>query len=488
MSDHLPIAKVFSKTFALNHSLMSISIRSVSIERHDVRTRMPFKYGIATMTDLPHCFIRVTADIDGADAQGISADHLPPKWFTKEPEKDPIDEIDEMLCVIEKAGQFAREIEEKSVFAFWKTLYDRQDAWAKQQNIPPLLANFGTSLIERALIDAFCRYREQPFHSLLLENAFGIQWDSIRTELAESSPKDLLPSRPLETLSIRHTVGLGDYIRESDIPESERLSDGLPQSLENCIRFYGTKDLKIKVNGKVDSDIERLQAIAKTFSELGIQDFAFSVDGNEQFKDVATFKSFWETLRSNNDSRSFLDALLFIEQPFHRDVALNDSIGDALKAWIDAPPIIIDESDGEIESMPRALELGYRGTSHKNCKGVFKGIINRAHINLLNRNCGKERHLMSGEDLCNIGPIANHQDCLVQASLGNASVERNGHHYFKGISVFDIQLQRNALRSFPQLYTQSDDGYVRLNIKNGQLPTKDLTATPFGTDDSHFGY
>jgi len=447
---------------------------------------MPFKYGIATMTDLPHCFIRSTANIDGVDSRGISADHLPPKWFTKEPEKDPVDEIDEMLRVIENAGQFATEIEEDSVFAFWKALYDRQDIWAKQLNIPPLLAHFGTSLVERALIEAFCRHREQSFHSLLLENAFGIQWESIRPELAESFPKDLLPSRPLESLSIRHTVGLGDFIRESDIPESERLSDGLPQSLEKCIRFYGTKNLKIKVDGKIDSDIKRLEAIAKVFSDLEIQDFAFSVDGNEQFKDVATFKAFWETLRAESDISDFLKGLLFIEQPFHRDVALDDSIGDALKTWTDAPPIIIDESDGEIESMPRALELGYRGTSHKNCKGIFKGIINRAHINLLNRNCGEERYLMSGEDLCNIGPIANHQDCLVQASLGNATVERNGHHYFKGISVFDFELQRNALNSFPHFYTQTSDGYPRLDIRDGELATGDLLATPFGTDDSHF--
>ena len=447
---------------------------------------MPFKYGIATMTDLPHCFIRIAANIEGADALGISADHLPPKWFTKEPEKDPVDEIDEMFRVIENAGRLSKEIEEDSVFAFWKTLYDRQDAWAKQQNIPPLLAHFGTSLIERALIDAFCRHREQSFHSLLLENAFGIQWDSIRPELAHSSLKDLLPSRPLETLSIRHTVGLGDFIRDSDIPDSERLNDGLPQSLESCIRFYGTTNLKIKVNGEIDSDIERLQAIAKIYSDLGIQDVAFSVDGNEQFKDVASFKAFWETLNADGDSKRFLEGLLFIEQPFHRDVALDDSIGNELKAWTEAPPIIIDESDGEIESMPRALQLGYRGTSHKNCKGVFKGIVNRAHINLLNRNCGEERYLMSGEDLCNIGPIANHQDCLVQASLGNASVERNGHHYFKGISVFDIELQRNAIRSFPRFYTQSDDGYVRLDIRDGKLPTNDLIATPFGTDNSHF--
>src|SRR2546425_7628044 len=31
-----------------------------------------------------------------------------------------------------------------------------------------------------------------------------------------------------------------------------------------------------------------------------------------------------------------------------------------------------------LESLPDALGLGYAGASHKNCKGIFKGIINRS--------------------------------------------------------------------------------------------------------------
>ena len=41
--------------------------------------------GIATMTRLPHVFVRVQLDVDGQAQWGISADHLPPKWFTKVP-------------------------------------------------------------------------------------------------------------------------------------------------------------------------------------------------------------------------------------------------------------------------------------------------------------------------------------------------------------------------------------------------------------------
>ena len=62
---------------------------------------------------------------------------------------------------------------------------------------------------------------------------------------------------------------------------------------------------------------------------------------------------------------------------------------------------------------------------------------------------------------------------------------RNGHHYFTGLSVFSDEIQENALKSFPALYTRETD-YVRLNIQDGRLDVSDLLQTPFGTDDSHF--
>ncbi len=463
---------------------MEIRILSVDLERFDASTRMPFKYGIATMTHLPHVFLRVDALFDGVIQQGISADHLPPKWFTKDPEKDPLEEIEDMLLVIENAGELAQRITCGSVFNFWHELYQQQDDWATDASIPPLLAHFGTSLIERALIDAFCRHQGHTFAHLLHENAFGICWESIRPELKGKEPKDLFPP-PLESITIRHTVGMADPLTEEEISEDERIHDGLPQSLESCIHFYGVNHFKIKVNGQLEQDIERLGSIEKLFNRLNLVDFAFTLDGNEQFHEVSSFRAFWNSLQESERMRTFFEHLVFVEQPFHRDLALTETIGDALRSWTQAPPIIIDESDATLDSAFTALQLGYRGTSHKNCKGVFKGIINRAMINQRNLEAGTRRFLMSGEDLANIGPIANHMDLVVQACLGNASVERNGHHYFKGLSLFNASIQESALNSFPDLYV-SESNYVRLNIQNGVLPVHELLSFPFGTDHSHF--
>ena len=73
-----------------------------------------------------------------------------------------------------------------------------------------------------------------------------------------------------------------------------------------------------------------------------------------------------------------MKGIYFVEQPLHRDYALNDTVAHEMNNWDECPAMIIDESDGEL-MLNRALELGYRGTSHKNLR-VFKGIANSCKI------------------------------------------------------------------------------------------------------------
>ena len=78
--------------------ILQARLRTVSL-----KTRMPFKYGIATMTTFPLAFIELQCQINGTKIRGWSSDILPPKWFTKEADKDPMVEIIEMQEVIEHA-------------------------------------------------------------------------------------------------------------------------------------------------------------------------------------------------------------------------------------------------------------------------------------------------------------------------------------------------------------------------------------------------
>ncbi|MEO6845731.1 MAG: hypothetical protein ABI443_00565 [Chthoniobacterales bacterium] len=457
-----------------------IRIAQISLHRVELRTRMPFRYGIAVLTELPHLFVEMECEINEISCRGIAADHLPPKWFTKDPHRDPIEEIDDMLEVIQHAAELARGMEGNDVFSLWKALYEKQAAWGREKGWPPLLCQFGVSLIERALIDAFCRSQKKPFHRLLRENAFRINLEEMHSELAGSAPSDWLPVAPLQEVFCRHTVGLSDPLFEKEIPSSERLDDGLPQSLEACVYQYGIRQLKIKITSDVKASMARLQKICAVMESCGVVP-EISLDGNESFSDVGQFRHFWSLIQEDSGLREFLQKLLFVEQPFHRDFALSEEVGQSMLSWRERPPIIIDESDAEIASLPRALELGYAGVSHKNCKGVFHGIANACLLAKKRSDSNSSTSfIMSGEDLSNIGPVALLQDLAVQAALGNKSVERNGHHYFAGLSSCSPVIQKQILESHPDLYQLGNQGWPTVRIQNGIIQLSSVNTAPFG--------
>ena len=458
-----------------------LQILSFDLYRHDVRLRMPFRYGIATMTEGPVVFVRLRVVDGGREVFGIASDLLPPKWFTKIPDKPITEEIDELLRVILQACRTTVGLRGKDAFEIWRQLYDAQAAWGKEEKLPPLLWNFGVSLVERALIEAVARSRGSTFSRLLREDAFGVRLDSIHPELRGRSAAELLPAVPNANVIARHTVGLTDPLTKADISPSDRLEDGLPQSLDENIRAYGLRHFKIKLCGDTARDLARLERITAVLAEhCRGGDFAFSLDGNEQFKSTEPFRAFWDEASHRVPLQAAFARLLFVEQPLHRDAALTPEVGEAFTRWPERPPIIIDESDGAPEDLRTALRLGYAGTSHKNCKGIFKGVAHRCLLRTLELEQPARRALMSGEDLCNIGPVALLQDLAAMAALGIESVERNGHHYHAGLSQFPGAVQKQVLTHHSDLYVPSSGSWPTLRIQNGRLDLASISAAPFG--------
>ncbi len=459
---------------------MAVTIESFEFRTRPMSTRFPFRYGIAAMTELPHVFLHLRAVIDGNHCQGLASEGLPPKWFTKDPVTRFEEDLPQMTGVLEKAAGFAYGIEEQSLFAFWQELYRQQDEWARGEKIPPLLAHLGTALVERALIDAFCRCSGTNFATALKSNALGIDLGELHPELATFQPADLLPEKADTTIIARHTVGLGDPLKDTDIPAQERCDDGLPQALDAVIDRYGLTHFKVKLSGDLDTDLPRLKSVAALLAEK-VPDYRFTLDGNEQYPTVSAFREHWQHFMTDPELAVFLGGahLMFVEQPIHRDHALGEAVAEDIKSWSQCPPMIIDESDGEIDSLRSALKLGYRGTSHKNCKGVFKGIANACLLEHLRRD-DDGPWILSGEDLANVGPVALLNDLAVMASLGVGHVERNGHHYFSGLSMYPQKLQHAVCAAHPDLYAPSEQGFATLGITGGALSTSSIAAAPFG--------
>ncbi|MEZ6127184.1 MAG: enolase C-terminal domain-like protein [Planctomycetaceae bacterium] len=460
---------------------MTIQVQQVSFFRLPMQTRFPFRYGIASLTHLPHLIVKADVEIDGTLVRGFSSDGLAPKWFTKNPDTTfEQDDLPAMLSVIRHAAESAVDVGcRSSFFDWWKAIYDAQTTWAFQESQPPLLAGFGVSLLERAVMDAFCRARQATLHQVLHSNLAEIDLGAVRKTAGGVQPCDILPAQPRASIRMRHTVGLGDPLTASDVNSHNRPQDQLPFTLEENIQRYGLTHFKIKLGGDFEIDHARLLTIAEILGRHDQQRVRFTLDGNENYHNISVFRDHWGRHRSTPTLRSFFDqALLFVEQPLHRDHALLDEVREELESWPDAPEIIIDESDADFSSLPRALELGYSGTSHKNCKGLIKGLANAATITA-EQNNGRAA-VLSAEDLGNVGPLALTQDLAMAACLNVSHIERNGHHYFAGLSQFPKQEQHRTRQVFAGLYISTSDGFPGLHISDGLLNLNSVNASAFG--------
>lgn len=461
-----------------------IEVHATDLYVLNMRTRFPFRYGIASLTALPHLFVWMDVTIDGKRVRALSSEGLPPKWFTKDPRTEYRDDLADMLHVIESACGFAEQAgAAESVYDLWQRVYAEQMGWATREGYPPLLWSLGVSMVERAVIDGFCRAKGMKFAEAVHRNALGIQLHEIHRELKDVPPEELLPPEPLRRVKVRHTVGLADPLTDADIAPEDAANDGLPQSLEAAIKAYGLTHFKIKLSGDDERDIDRLRRIVELLKQHCDENFAITLDGNEQYKDVESLHRLSGKVCADPVIQPvFAEHLLFIEQPFHRDVALSVDVIDELMEMEPPPPIIIDESDGLLGSAAEALESGYIGASHKNCKGVIKGIANACLIAHLNRADPSVKRVQSGEDLANVGPVALLQDLAVMALLGIDHVERNGHHYFKGLSMYAEDVQQQVLAAHGDLYRRHEppEGFATLNVRGGAIDIGSVVDAPFG--------
>lgn len=447
-------------------------IRLVEVEAyiHDVSTRMPFRYGIACMTAAPALHLRLAVeDSTGRTVRGVAADGLPPRWFDKDPGKSLRQNVEDQVRAMTIARDIYLDQGSRAATAaeHWQAALPRVYEDCAAAGLNALTSAFGSSFFERAMLDALARLCGLSFFELLKNDLTGIETASI------------LPNRPLERLYCRHTVGLGDPVRSSDIAEDDRLRDGLPQSLEECIAEYGLRYFKVKVCGEDETDLERIENLSGLLEERCANGYSITLDGNEQYKDPLRLIELLKQLEKNPATERFCERILFIEQPLSRETALSGDVERGLRQLAAMRPIVLDESDDSLDSFRKAVALGYSGTSHKNCKGIFKSLHNRRLVCELNREAGEDRYFQSAEDLANLPVIPLQQDLTAVAALGIPHVERNGHHYFRGLEHLPPAEARAVLEAHPDLYEPFENS-ARLLIRNGELRVASLQCEGFG--------
>jgi len=451
-------------------------IREVRLHERDVHLRMPFRFGVVTLTEAPQCFVRVRIELaDGRSQWGGAAELLAPKWFDKNLALSNEDNFDQLRLALRLAADAYIDGKARTAFGHFAAHYGEQIEAGANHGLNPLVANYGPAQLDRAILDALFLSLGCSFYEGIRDNLAGVDPALLGSRASDLAgfdiPRFLALLTPAASIAARHTVGLVDVIGG----HPGQVGDELPESLEEVVAAYDHCYFKLKVGGNLDTDLARLTEIAAVLDRAP-EPYFVSLDGNEQYNDIAALLELWRRMQDAPQLQRLVAGILFIEQPITRAHALDGDVS----ALSSVKPVIIDESDDELGVFPRARSLGYTGVSSKCCKGLYKSIFNAARCAHWNAEAGAPRYFMTGEDLTTQAGLAVQQDLALVNLLGIRHVERNGHHYVNGMAGLPPAEQARFLAAHPDLYEDSF-GAVRLKIHAGQLDIGSLAGPGFAS-------
>ena len=317
-------------------SATPFAIRSIALFERPVVLRLPFRFGVVTLTHCPQAFAQVRIRLsDGREIIGAAAEMMAPKWFDKNLALSNEDNFNQLRDVLHLARDaYLSDPAPDTAFGHFARHYDAHQVTSAARGYNPLLANYGPALIDRAILDALCRAHGTSFYLAMQCNLPGI--GATRQEFAGLDIEHFLAAlNPAPSIEARHTVGLVDAITAADLKEP--VNDGLPETLEQVVTHYGHRTFKLKVGGNLDADLARLRAIAAVLDQVDAP-YRASLDGNEQYENAEQVQALLARMRGTPALQRLVASILFVEQPIGRKTALEaDFRGNALGL-----PVIID--------------------------------------------------------------------------------------------------------------------------------------------------
>src|SRR5262249_20315316 len=135
------------------------TVRDVCLYERKVRLRLPFRFGVVTLTEAPQAFVRARIELpDGSSHWGAAAELLAPKWFDKNLALSDEENFEQLRRALVLASDAYKEsARPRTAFGHFAAHYDRQIAAGAACGLNPLVASFGPAQIDRAVLDAICR-------------------------------------------------------------------------------------------------------------------------------------------------------------------------------------------------------------------------------------------------------------------------------------------------------------------------------------------
>lgn len=445
----------------------------VAVERFEwpFTLRMPFRFGVITVRHGRQAVVRARIrTADGREGWGVAAETLAAKWFDKNQALTDADNENQLRRSLEIACEAGLAHGRDSAFGHYANRYTAHVAACAAEALNPLIAGYGQALLDRACFDALLKLEGLSFDAAMRVNLGGMAPHPVIADLGEFDFAALLGAVPAPTrIAARHTVGLVDPITDADV--TEWVHDGLPETLEQVAATYGHRWWKLKVGGNLAADIDRLCRIAAVL-DAGPA-YQASLDGNEQYADGDSALALWSAMAAEPRLARLCASVAYIEQPVARARALQTSMAGLAAAR----PVIIDESDGDLDAFVTAKALGYAGVSSKACKGFWRSFVNHARCAAWGGG-----YFMSAEDLTTLAGVCVQQDLALVSALGLGHVERNGHHFIAGFQGRPKAEAVRFMEAHPDLYADTAAG-PRLAIRDGMLAIGSLAVPGFGASE-----
>src|SRR5215475_8308536 len=140
-----------------------------------VKLRLPFRFGVVTLTAAPQAFVRARIRLDdGREGWGAGAELLAPKWFDKNLALSNEDNFDQLRLALALARDAYLDGGARSAFGHFAAHYREVIDAGARHDLNPLVACFGSAQLDRAILDALCRLQRMSFYEAIQGNFVGI--------------------------------------------------------------------------------------------------------------------------------------------------------------------------------------------------------------------------------------------------------------------------------------------------------------------------
>jgi L-alanine-DL-glutamate epimerase-like enolase superfamily enzyme len=409
-----------------------IRIVDVQTGTERIQYRAPIKFGGRVVSDA--VIVNVSVDVetrDGRRATGGGSMPMGNTWAW--PSKTPSG--DQTLAAMLTMGKHC--VKAAAEYAGWghplaiaSDLSKSHEATAKAacqhagvtEAMPRLAQLVAASPVEAALHDAYGKSLGRNAYDVLGPEFVG---QDLSHWLGSDFRGEWLDRytlrKPKPQMPLYHLVGALDPLTEAEI--SQRIGDGLPETLGEWIRADGLTHLKIKLDGAdLAWDVQRVVSVEDVAREAqaarGCKEWFYSLDFNERCESVGYVLEFLGQLRTR--SPQAFDRVQYIEQPTSRDLKAHGGV--RMHEAAAQKPVVIDEALVDMESLLLARELGYSGVALKACKGHSEALLMAAAAQ-------KYGMFLCVQDLTCPGASFLHSASLAARIPTIAAIEGNGRQY-----------------------------------------------------------